>query len=89
MNARTVHLTDPQDRFVEEQVQSGGYSDADEVVRAAVDLLKSRADRRARKLERLKAAIQVGLDELDRGEGEVVEDLEAWFDQLEAEVDHA
>ena len=86
MTARTIKLTDPQDQFVEDQVRLGGYESADAVVRAAVDLLKARADRRARKLERLKAAIQEGLDELDRGEGEVVDDLEAWFDKLEAEA---
>jgi len=84
MSTRTVRLTDRQDQFVEEQVRTGGYPNADEVVRAAVDLLKARSDCRARKLERLKAAIQEGLDELDRGEGEVVEwdQLDAWLDGL-------
>ena len=42
MSTRTVRLTDRQDQFVEEQVRTGGYPNADEVVRAAVDLLKER-----------------------------------------------
>jgi antitoxin ParD1/3/4 len=87
MTARTIRLTEPQDQFVDELVRSGAYPNAEEVVRSGLNLLKARADRRARKLERLKAAIQEGLDEIERGEGEVIDDLEAWFDRLEAEVD--
>jgi len=87
MSTRNVSLTDPQDQFVEEQVRSGDYPNAEAVVRAGVDLLKTRSDRRVRKLERLRASIQAGLDELDRGGGEVVKDLDAWFDQVEAEVE--
>jgi predicted transcriptional regulator len=34
------------------------------------------------KLERLRAAIQVGLDEIERGEFEVVTDITAWLDGL-------
>jgi antitoxin ParD1/3/4 len=89
MITRTIHLTDPQERFIEEQVRSGGYPSADDVVRTAVNLLKARSDHRARKLERLKAAIQQGIDEIERGEGEVVEDLDAWFDELEVEVERS
>lgn len=41
----------------------------------------------AAKLERLRAAIQVGLDELERGEGIVVTDLGAFLRELGAEVE--
>jgi antitoxin ParD1/3/4 len=84
MTARTIRLTEPQDQFVDDLVRSGAFPSADEVVRSGLDLLKARADRRARKLERLKAAIQVGLDEIERGEGETVEwdQLDDWLDGL-------
>ena len=45
------------------------------------------AERDRRKLERLRAAIQLGVDEIERGEGEIVTDLEAWFDRRQAESD--
>ena len=82
MTTRSVSLTDTLDGFVEQQVSSGAYPDASEVVRAGLRLLKTRADRDAVRLERLKAAIQVGQDELDRGEGIEVTDIGAWLDGL-------
>ncbi|HZK99596.1 MAG TPA: type II toxin-antitoxin system ParD family antitoxin [Caulobacteraceae bacterium] len=81
MATRNVNLTDTLDRFVEDRVTSGSYQNASEVVRAALRLLKERSDREAIKLERLRAAIQVGIDELDAGQGETVEwdQLDAWL----------
>jgi antitoxin ParD1/3/4 len=79
MATRSISLTDPQAQFVEDQVRSGDYPNANEVVRTALDLLKSRAERRARKLERLNAAIQEGLDDMDAGRFEVVEDIGGWL----------
>jgi antitoxin ParD1/3/4 len=89
MATLSVNLTETLDGFVEDRVASGEFRDASEVVGAGLTLLKKRAEREQRKLERLRAAIQVGIDEIERGEGEVVEDLEAWFDKLEAEVNRA
>ena len=41
----------------------------------------------AAKLERFRAAIQIGLDELERGEGIVVTDIGAFLRELGAEVE--
>ena len=87
MTTRMIQIDEPLDRFVEDRVRSGSYQDASDVVRAGLGLLKARADREHKKLERLRAAIQVGIDQIERGEGIVVEDLEAWFDAIEAEID--
>lgn len=87
MGTRNFELSETLDRFVDDRVRSGGYEDASEVVRAGLDLLKDRSKKDALKIQRLRAAIQVGLDEMDRGEGEQVGDLEAWFDSLEAASD--
>ncbi|HEY5072528.1 MAG TPA: type II toxin-antitoxin system ParD family antitoxin [Caulobacteraceae bacterium] len=87
MATRNVSLTAPLDRFVEDLVTSGEFQNASEVVREGLRLLKRRTEVDAAKLERLKGLIQEGVVELDRGEGEVVEDLGAWFDGIEAELD--
>ena len=87
MSTRNVSLTDQLDSFVEDRVKSGDYQNASEVVRAGLRLLKAQTDREARKLERLRAAVQVGLDDIAAGRFEVVDDLGRWFDELEVEVD--
>ena len=63
MTTRTVSVTDTLDDFIEQQVASGAYRNADEVVSAGLRLLQRRTNRDAARLLRLRAAIQVGLDE--------------------------
>lgn len=82
MATRNVNLTDVLDGFVEDRVRSGEYQNASEVVRAGLRLLKGDADREQAKLERLRALVQEGLDDLDAGRYEVVEDASAWLDSL-------
>jgi antitoxin ParD1/3/4 len=82
MATRNVSLTDTLDKFVEDRVLSGDYQNASEVVRAALRLLQAETEARALKLQRLRAAIQEGLDEIERGEGIEVEwdQLDEWLD---------
>lgn len=87
MATRNISLTDALDRFVAEQVASGQFQNASEVVRAGLRALKAEQEERARKLEALNAAIQEGWDSYDRGEGMVVEDISAWLDEIDAEVE--
>ena len=89
MATLNVSLTEPLDRFVQDRVVSGEFQDAGEVVRAGLAVLKRRSERERRKLERLRAAIQIGQDEIERGEGEVIEDLDAWVDRIEAEANRS
>jgi len=63
-------------------VASGAYQNASEVVRAGLRALSRDEAEHALKLERLKATIQVGVDELDRGEGLEVTDVSAWLEDL-------
>lgn len=74
-------------RFVRGAVAGGAYADPGEVVRDALRQMMLRAEGEAGRLERLKAALQVGLDQVERGEVTGVEDLQAFFDGLEAEID--
>ena len=61
-----VSLSPDLEELIREKVESGHYRDSSEVIREALRLLEER-DRD--KLERLRAAIAIGIAELDRGEG--------------------
>lgn len=90
MPTRNINLTDALDSFVAEQVASGQFQNASEVVRAGLRALKAEEQTRARKLELLRQAVQEGWDSFDRGEGVVVHDIDAFFaeidDEIEAEI---
>lgn len=83
-----VSLTRELERFIEEQVESGRYRSASEVVREAVRLLQQREEERAVKLEALRKAVEVGLGELERGEGipadQVFDEILRGLDESEA-----
>ncbi len=82
MTTRSVILPSPLDAFVEAEVACGAYPDADAVLAAAVDLLQREQRREAAKVERFKALIQEGLDDLEAGRYEEVTDVKAWLDGL-------
>ena len=63
-----VSLTPELERLVNERVRSGMYSSASEVIREALRLLSNQEESRRQKLEDLRKEIQIGLDQLDRGE---------------------
>ena len=68
--------------FIEHQLATGRYHSAQEVVSDALRLLSQQG------LEILRKEIQVGIDELDRGEGIAIEDEEAlkrFLDDIENE----
>lgn len=68
MPTRNVSLTAEQDAFVEKVVHAGEYQNASEAVRDALRVLQQRRREDALKLKALRAAIKVGLDELERGD---------------------
>jgi antitoxin ParD1/3/4 len=87
MATRNVSLTAMLDAYVEDQVRSGAFQNASEVVRDALRLHKARTDEDARKLERFNRLIQEGEDDIAAGRYVEVTDLAAYFDGLEAEID--
>lgn len=80
MTALKVTLVEPLDQFVQDQVASGAYPDADAVVSAGLRLLESNTET----MQRFLAKVKTGVDQLDGGEGIEVTDLDAYFDALEA-----
>ena len=91
MATRNVNLTGMLDGYVEDRVKSGAFQNASEVVRDALRLHKARADDEARKVERFNRLIQEGDEDFAAGRYEEIDldDLDAWFDKLEAEIDAA
>ncbi len=61
-------LTPSLEQFVRDRAESGDYNNASEVVRDAIRLLKRDEERRALKMERLRAAIRDGDAALARGD---------------------
>ena len=71
-----VSLTPELETLVNEKVQSGLYNSASEVVREALRLLKEQDELRRIRLEELRREIQIGIDQIERGEFTVYESAE-------------
>jgi len=68
-------------QFVREELAAGRYASPAEVIGEGLRLLRDRE----RRLQELRAEIQVGIDELERGEGIVIRDereLAAFFEDI-------
>jgi antitoxin ParD1/3/4 len=66
-----ISLTPEQVSFLDRQVKSGRFASAEDAISEAVSLLEQREadDLCGRSLDELRAEIQLGIDQLDRGEG--------------------
>ena len=69
MPKRNVNLTEHFDRFIDDGVSSGRFSNASEVVREGLRLLEQREEENQARLEWLRNAVKHGFDQIDRGEG--------------------
>ena len=76
MPTRNVNLTDHYDSFVEERITSGQFKNASEVIRAGLRLLEQLTNEERAKLDALRALAQQAFDDLDRGEGTVIDGIE-------------
>jgi antitoxin ParD1/3/4 len=89
MPTRQVELSEHLDRFVEGRITSGNFSSVSEVVVEGLRLLEQREQDDQTKLELLRSAAKDGFDAIDRGDCTAIrsnEELDAFFDQIEAEV---
>ena len=65
----SITLTPIQERLLDRLIRTGRYSSAAEVLSVALQLLEEREQHYEQWLEERRIKVQVGLDELDRGEG--------------------
>ena len=79
----SVSFTPQQAEFLAACVASGRYQSTSEVVREGLRLLEDRQQRRQAELERARALIQEGADQLDRGQ---VVDGETFFREWDEEL---
>lgn len=78
-----VSLTPELEEFIASEVEAGRYRSASEAVRASIRLLQEETREREAKLEYLRNAVGVGVEEIERGEelsgdaifGEILEGL--------------
>lgn len=70
------------EQFVQQQVAAGEYGSQDEVVAAGLQVLREVKRRQAE----FRQQVQVGIDELDHGEGIKLapDELRAFFDDVQA-----
>ena len=69
---------------IEDRIEAGQFRSADEVVRAALDLLEERDRERQQDLQRVRDKIAVGLEQIERGE---TYDGEEVFEELLADLE--
>lgn len=67
MPTRNVVLTDHQAALIERLVTSGRYQNASEVLREGLRLIETRDAEDEAKLAALRAAVQVGIDDVEAG----------------------
>lgn len=78
-----IYLGDHFEAFIKKQIASGRFANASEVVRDAMRLMEEREDR----LDVIRRGIDEGLADVAAGRFTVVDDLDAFFDDLEREID--
>jgi antitoxin ParD1/3/4 len=81
---RNISLTEPLDRFIDERVESGDFQNASEVVRAGLRLLRRQTEEDSQKLERLRALVQEGVNDIEAGRYVELawDELDAWLDRV-------
>jgi putative addiction module CopG family antidote len=75
-----LSLTLPPDlrEFVDSQINDGTFGSENEVLVNALYLLRERTLSRDQRLAQLRTAVKIGLEELDRGEGQPWDKEEVW-----------
>ena len=68
MHSISIQLPTDLDQFVQAQVASGDFRSEQELLEAAVRLLRDRAEQKMARLSDLKRELQIGIDQLERGE---------------------
>jgi len=79
-----VSLTPELEKLIQDKVKSGRYLSASEVVQEALRLLEERDRTQEIKLDALRRDLQVGIDQIERGE---IIDGEEAFAEIESDLE--
>lgn len=82
MPTRNVVLTERHEALIEALVQSGRYQNASEVLREGLRLVESREVEEANKFDALRAAVDIGLAAISRGDAKEFPTAVALVDYL-------
>ena len=85
MPTHNIDLTDRFDQFVAEQVSVGRFRNASEVLRAGLRSLEQQTQEEQQKLDLLRALASEGFDQLNQGQGIVLESprkLESFIEKI-------
>ena len=77
-----VSLTPEMEKLVKDEIKNGDYKSANEVVQEGLRLVRLRRQ----KLAALRREIQIGIDEIERGEYREYTSAEELFEDIEAAV---
>lgn len=84
MPTRNVVLTDHQASLVEQLVSSGRYQNASEVLREGLRLVEQREAEDASRLEALRSAVRVGIEDIETGRFKAFDSMESLRTHLES-----
>ena len=90
MPSRNINLTDHYDTYLSEVLASGRYKNASEVVRAGLRLLEQQQVEEDAKIEALRAAVDLAVDDYQNGHMNLMKDerdIDCFFDSLDAATD--
>jgi antitoxin ParD1/3/4 len=89
MPTQNVNLTEHQSALIHRLMDEGRYKNASEVVRAGLRLLECQEEEERLKLERLRAEVQKGVDDLENGRYVEVsnrEEIDALFEKIRSDA---
>jgi antitoxin ParD1/3/4 len=81
----TIELKPEQQQLIEEALQSGAYSNSQDVISQALEILHERDEWLIANRDGIEQKIQTGLAELERGEGIPEDELDAYLTRLKAQ----
>ncbi|PIR39913.1 MAG: type II toxin-antitoxin system ParD family antitoxin [Alphaproteobacteria bacterium CG11_big_fil_rev_8_21_14_0_20_39_49] len=89
MPTRNINLTDHYDGFVAEQLATGKFQNASEVIRTALSLLEQKTAEDEAKIEALRNEVMIGVEQYERGEYiklDNADDRNKFFADIHAEI---
>ena len=84
MPTRNVVVTDHQAKLIEKLVSSGRYQNASEVLREGLRMIEMRDETEEAKLQALRAAVQLGIDDMEAGRYRTFESFDEMNEYLHA-----